>query len=400
MRRSFIHSLIISIVLFVSIENCSSIPSERVRKDDQNLWSLLETERLSHEEVVRERRDGPSNDDMMNELLNPQSGGDSSKAREAKSDKSKPSGDKPPAKAGAKPRDPSEVGATEAAAAGATGGATGSATEAVKADAGPPPEDLCTNPVINTIDRMANGTVRVYRNTYFWDLEGFPASPVLSGPQPIGMEVIGPTNDKTKVMSATFGEESTVFKIEGNKFWAINSKTGKAFVGGKTGQNFPVPIDGYLTAVFFNQNKETPFMIGIRGIKVFYYKWTQMKWTLDGQKDGYDQGRNGEKFPGDPTTAFSIPATTGKGYSVYLFKGDKYCERPEKPKAGEDCVWKDNKQLFGCNKGSPTEQKGDSKTGGDSPGAAGVENKQNFADSVVIGYKFLPLTLISIVFNI
>ena len=269
------------------------------------------------------------------------------------------------------------------------------------------PMSLCSDPTFYAANRFDNGSVWLYKEYHYWQLDGLSeGTPQLSGPFPIWWKFMAPVKLMTSVMTAKTSESKiSIFRFVNNQFWAYNTD-GVMFIGlPKAGHKFDAPMGG-LTAVIFNGKPNDPIMIGFRGIKVFYYKFKAMKWTIDGSSDGYVQGRNGENFPGDLDTAFAVPDKDG--YIAYFFKGGKYCKRPEKLNSGKSCdEWKDSKELFGCSVGSGSDSGGGSneefvdvwppnpKTG--EMGLAKMSSGVRQIDS--ISYKSLVLVLIIIYFK-
>ena len=218
-----------------------------------------------------------------------------------------------------------------------------------------PPTGLCDDPVIYTIDRMTNGSIWIYRDSYYWQLNGLPDNQTtLNGPFRVWWSGMAPVKPMTHVMTKTVGEkQDTTFRFRHDMFWAFN-RNGMLYIGSpdhNLGKKIQVPTGG-LTAVLFNHDKSNPLMIGFRGLNVYYYRFETMKWIIDGQSDGYVQGRYRENFPGDIGAAIAFPATNQiDGYIAYLFKGDKYCRRPERLQSGKTCdEWKYNRELFGCDR--------------------------------------------------
>ena len=215
-------------------------------------------------------------------------------------------------------------------------------------------KNLCDNPVISEADRMVNGTVRLYRGGYYWDLLGMPDQVGhLEQAKVIDIPFLAPVGPEASILSCLVcNRKAHLYKFEQGKFWAWMSH-GVPFKTTSKGTAFkPHPKSGFDT-VFHNGKASEPLMIGLKGKQVFYYSTKEYEIKVHpkyGTK-GYDGGKNGENFPEGVDASFTWPTLNeGDGYFVYLFKGDKYCRRKEKLESGKDCdQWRDNKQLFGCN---------------------------------------------------
>ena len=212
--------------------------------------------------------------------------------------------------------------------------------------------DLCDNPVVSAADRMHNGTVRLYRGGYYWDVMGLPDRVgTVTKAHKIEVPFLGPVSSKASIMTCLqCNRKAYLYKFESGKFWAW-MPNGYPFKTTANGTPFNYNTEGF-DAVFHNGKEDEPLMIGLKGRQVFYFSTKEYEIGLSpkyGSK-GYEGGKNGENFPDGITAALSWPALTAEdGYYVFLFKGDKYCRRKEKLSSGQDCdEWRDNKELFGC----------------------------------------------------
>ena len=213
-------------------------------------------------------------------------------------------------------------------------------------------ESLCERPTINAADRMINNTVRLYRGTYYWTLNGLPAeSGTLDGPFKIPFKKMGSIFRNNTVVTLLGGtDRGKTVKTEGHNYWLWDDKGNmKTDINGLTHNRFP---SGGFEAAIHDANMDDPTLIGFKGIKVYYFSTRYRVWTIDKKPSGYYGGKYNESFPTDLSAAFTLPADNPKDqYIAYFFKRDKYCKRPKVLKSGKDCdQWLPNKLLFGCDK--------------------------------------------------
>ena len=220
-------------------------------------------------------------------------------------------------------------------------------------------KSLCEDPVITAADRLGNNTYRVYRDNYYWELVGIPdEKSKVKGPYPVWYPYMAPVDRLSSVQTVIGGSaDGLTWKFRGQKYW-LYRQNGQLIEGGKSGYDWDLfPGNGF-NAVFNDgqlpKKAKFPTMVAFSGIRVYYYNTADRRFRRIGSANGYEGGKDGEKFPVDLTAAFAFPSTDPEvEFYVYLFQRYRYCYRPNK---GEDgCKqWRNNTELFGCSGESHT----------------------------------------------
>lgn len=211
--------------------------------------------------------------------------------------------------------------------------------------------NLCDNPIISAADRMSNGTVRLYRGGYYWELYGMPDRVgLLSDAKKILIPYLGPVLPTASLMTCLeCNRKGYLFKFEQGKVWSW-VPNGVPWKTNAKGRDFLKNQD--FDTVFHNGRSDEPLMIGIKGKQVFYYstKEYEIEESPEHGLKGYEGGKNKENFPTGVNASFSwTPRISDEGYYVFFFRGDKYCRRKEVLASGQECdEWRENRELFGC----------------------------------------------------
>ena len=101
-------------------------------------------------------------------------------------------------------------------------------------------QPLCDDPVIDAADRLPNGTIRVYRGNYFWELKDLPQREAqFEGPYPLPFKWMDTLTPNISVFTLTSGENSgNTVQIDWNNTIKVFKPSGETLVNHEW-ENFP-----------------------------------------------------------------------------------------------------------------------------------------------------------------
>ena len=219
-------------------------------------------------------------------------------------------------------------------------------------------KSICDDREIHTADRLINGTVRLYRDSHYWELVGVPEPTTVTGPYKIWYEHLAPVERSHSTFTCLVGaDRGKFYRFNGDKWWRWDAN-GVNEVNGLPWDGFDGTDGKGILAAYHDGNASgigKPLMVGFGPIKVFYFSTELPFWfVIDPPgKAGAIGGFYRENIPGDVDAVFSWPAEDKNDkYILFLFRRGKYCKRSWVPKEGKNCKtdeeWISNKVIFGC----------------------------------------------------
>ena len=128
--------------------------------------------------------------------------------------------------------------------------------------------------MIYAADNLANETVRLYRDGFYWELMGLPDEEgFLRGPFSIPYVLFpGNSDPSTSIMTSLHGWHDTAMYlfniVVGVPMWYAWQENGSKYMGFGLGASWidlnPIGVD----ASFHNDDPNNPLMIGFKGDKV------------------------------------------------------------------------------------------------------------------------------------
>ncbi|XP_054157719.1 uncharacterized protein LOC128956063 [Oppia nitens] len=217
---------------------------------------------------------------------------------------------------------------------------------------------LCQSLPIYSIDRFPNRTVRLFRESDYWDLTGFPDKIQVS---PSGRmtdyEFLHPVRENQRLVTVLAGHTKVVNRIYkfGGMFWwswyenPVN-KSQMMYAATEVGFYWDeLPKEHGFAAVFHNGDTNDPILVGLEAdrnystehMKIHYFSTKND--TFVRKAGNY---YNEKYFPIDVVDAFSWPLSGDNQMAVYIIKSDDtYCELIN----GKSCSeWKPWNRLLGC----------------------------------------------------
>lgn len=133
--------------------------------------------------------------------------------------------------------------------------------------------EICDQPVlIAAANRYSNTTIRLFRNSDYWDLMSLPDRQAFVSKRMKLWPPLAPVTMKTSILTVLSGPmKDMTYKFSKNVFWSWNDTIGQQVSGGKGGELWmdlpPDASDGFDT-MFHNDNESDPMIIAFKGDKV------------------------------------------------------------------------------------------------------------------------------------